>query len=144
MTDLGNPGYGSFLEQKQKHFDRLCRNLRLEAGLRESGNGYAIVSAGADNVRVFFEHERGLCAFAVGAFADVKPLCGVEELASRFPRIRVMPEGHQRLDLEEQRQFLEGRWSDLQVMFSPDHISETRAWHRAAAGAHMESLSRKQ
>jgi hypothetical protein len=77
MTDLGNQGQGSFLEQKQKHFDRLCRNLGLEAGLRESGNGYAILSAGADNVRVFFEHERGSCAFAVGAFADVKPLCGV-------------------------------------------------------------------
>ena len=143
MTDLGNPGYGSFLEQKQKHFDRLCRNLRLEVGLRESGNGYAIVSAGADNLRVFFEHEHGLCAFAVGAFADVKPLSGVEELASRFPRIRVIPEGHQRLDLEEQRQFLEARWSDLQVMFSPDHITETRAWRRAAAAAHMESFSRK-
>jgi hypothetical protein len=144
MTDLGNPGQGFFLEQKQKHFDPLSRSLRLEAGLRESRNGYAIVSAGADNVRVFFEHERGLCAFAVGAFADVKPLCGVEELASRFPRIRVMPEGHQRLDLEEQRQFLEARWPDLQVMFSPDHITETMAWHRAAAATQMENFSRKQ
>ena len=143
MTHSGNPGYGSFLEQKQKHFDRLCRNLSLEAGATESGNGYAIVSAGADNVRVFFEHERGLCAFAVGAFADVKPLCGVEELAARFPRIRVMPEGDQRPDLEEERQFLEARWSDLQVMFSPDHITETRAWRRAAAAAHMESFSRQ-
>jgi hypothetical protein len=144
MTDSVNPGYGSFFEeQKQKHFDPLCRNLHLEGGFGDSGNGYTIVSAGADNVRVFFEHERGLCTFAVGALADVKPLCGVEELASRFPRIRVMPEGHQRLDLEEQREFLETRWSDLQVMFSPDHITETRAWHRAAAAAHAEGFSRK-
>jgi hypothetical protein len=141
MTD---PACASFLDQKHKHFDLLCRNLGLDAGINESENGYAIVSAVAGNVRVFFEHERGLCAFAVGAFADVKPLCGVEELASRFPRIRLMPEGHQRLDLEEQRQFLEARWSDLQVMFSPDHITETRAWHRAAAAARTEGLSRKQ
>jgi hypothetical protein len=144
MTNLGNPGYGSFFEeQKQKHFDRLCRNLHLEGGLGDSGNGYAIVSAGANNVRVFFEHERGLCTFAVGALADVKPLCGVDELASRFPRIRAMPGGYQRLDLDEQREFLEAQWSDLQVMFSPDHITETRAWYRAAATAHTEDFSRK-
>ena len=140
MTD---PVCASFLEQKHKHFDLLCRNLGLEAGLQESGNGNAIVSAVAGNVRVFFEHERGLCAFAVGAFGHIKPLCSVEELASRFPRIRVMPEGHQRLDLEEQRQFVEGQWSDLQVMFSANHIAETRTWHRAAAAAHTEQFSRK-
>jgi hypothetical protein len=82
-------------------------------------------------VRVFFEHERGLCAFAMGAFDDVKPLCSVEELGSRFPRIRAIPEGHQRLDLEEQRQFIEGRWSDLQVIFSANNIAETRVWRWA-------------
>jgi hypothetical protein len=94
-------------------------------------------------VRVFFEHERGLWAFAMGAFDDVKPLCSVEELGSRFPRIRAIPEGHQRLDLEEQRQFIEGRWSDLQVMFSANHIAETRTWRRASAAAHMQTFSRK-
>jgi hypothetical protein len=133
----------SFLEQKHKHFNLLCRNLGLEAGLQESRNGYDIDSAMGGNVRVFFEHEHGLCQFAVGAFGDIKPLCSVEELASRFPRIRVLPEGHQRLDLDEQRQFIEGRWSDLQVMFSPNHIAETRAWHRSAAAAYTESLSHR-
>lgn len=144
MTDSENPAYASFIEQKHKQFDLLCRNLGLAGGLQEVGNGYAIVSAVAGNVRVFFEHERGLCSFAVGAFDDVKPLCGAEELASRFPRIRALPDGHQRLDLDEQRNFIEGRWSDLQVMFSASHIAETRRWHRAAAAAHMKKFSREQ
>jgi hypothetical protein len=144
MTDSEDPAYVSFIEQKHKHFDPLCRNLGLASELQEVGVGYAIVSAAAGNVRVFFEHERGLCAFAVGAFDDVKPVCGAEELASRFPRIRVLPNGHQRLDLEEQRTFIEGRWSDLQVMFSASHVAETRRWRRAAAAAHMKKFSRKQ
>jgi hypothetical protein len=143
MTDSKDPVCASFLEQKYKHFDLLCRNLGLEAVSQESGNGYDIVSAVAGHVRVFFEHEHGLCVFAVGAFGDAKPLCSAEELASRFPRVRVLPEGHQRLDLDEQRQFIEGRWSDLQVMFSPNHIAETRTWRRAAAAADMEKFSRK-
>jgi hypothetical protein len=133
----------SFLKQKHKHFDLLCRNLGLEAGLQENGDGYAIASAAAGNVRVFFEHERGLGGFAVGAFDDVRPLCSVEGLALRFPRIRVLSEGHQRLDLDEQRQFIEDHWSDLQVMFSVAHIAETRAWQRAAAAAYMERLAGK-
>ena len=144
MTEPVNPACASFLEQKHRHFDLLCNNLGLEVGLQESGAGYAVVSAVAGNVRVFFEHERGLCAFAVGACGDVRPLCSVEEMASRLPRIRVIPEGHQRLDLEEQRQFIEARWPDLQVMFSANHIEETRTWHRAAAAAHMATFSRKQ
>ena len=143
MTDSAIPIDSTFLEQKHKHFDLLCRNLGLDAGLRENGNGYAIASATAGNVRVFFEYERGLCGFAVGAVDDAKPLCSAEELSLRFPRIRVLSEGHQRLDLDEKREFIEGRWSDLQVMFSVDHIAETRAWHKAAAAAYMERLSGK-
>ena len=61
MTDSATPIDSAFLEQKHKHFDLLCRNLGLEAGLQENGDGYAIASAAAGNVRVFFEHERGLC-----------------------------------------------------------------------------------
>jgi hypothetical protein len=143
MTTSVYPVDASFLEQKQRHFDLLCRNLGLEAGLQESGSGYAIASAAVGNVRVFFEHERGLCAFAVGAFGDVRALCSVEELALRFPRIRVLSEGYQRLDLDEQRKFIEGRWSKLQVMFSADHIAETRAWRKAAASACMKQFSGK-
>ena len=143
MTNSEDPIDPSFLEQKQKHFDLLCRNLGLEAGLQENGRDYAIASAAAGNVRVFFEHERGLGGFAVGAFDDVRPLCSVEGLALRFPRIRVLSEGHQRLDLDEQRQFIEDHWSDLQVMFSVEHIAETRAWQRAAAAAYMERLAGK-
>jgi hypothetical protein len=143
MTNSEDPIDPSFLEQKHRYFDLLCRNLGLEAGLQENGRDYAIASAAAGNVRVFFEHERGLGGFAVGAFDDVRPLCSVEGLALRFPRIRVLSEGRQRLDLDEQRRFIEGRWSDLQVMFSADHIGETRSWHRAAAAAYMEQLSGK-
>jgi hypothetical protein len=143
MTNSEDPIDPSFLKQKHKHFDLLYRNLGLEAGLQENGPDYAIASAAAGNVRVFFEHERGLGGFAVGAFDDVRPLCSVEGLALRFPRIRVLSEGHQRLDLDEQRQFIEDHWSDLQVMFSVEHIAETRAWQRAAAAAYMERLAGK-
>ena len=41
---------------------------------------------------------------------------------------------------KEQRQFIEGRWSDLQIMFSLEHIAETRAWHKAATAAYMEQF----
>ena len=143
MTDSATPIDSTFLEQKHKHFDLLCRNLGLEAGLQENGDGYAIASAAAGNVRVFFEHERGLCGFAVGAVDDAKPLCSAEELALRFPRIRVLSEGHQRLDADEQREFIEDRCSDLQVMFYVEHIAETRAWHRGAAVAYLERSSGK-
>jgi hypothetical protein len=88
----------SFLEEKRKHFDLLCTNLGLTAEPQEAGEGFTTVSAVANNVRVFFEEERGLCAFAIGAHSDVKPMCSVEEMASRFPRVRLLPEGHQRLD----------------------------------------------
>jgi hypothetical protein len=98
MTDSENPALASFLGQKHKHFDLLCRNLGLAAGFQESGNDYAIVSAVAGNVCVFFEHERGVCTFAVGAIEDVKPQCIAQELASRFPRIRALEE-HQRLKI---------------------------------------------
>ena len=47
MTDSATPIDSTFLEQKHKHFDLLCRNLGLEAGLQENGDGYAIASAAA-------------------------------------------------------------------------------------------------
>jgi hypothetical protein len=128
---------------QRKHFDLLCTTLGLTAGPQEAGNGFTSVSAVANNVRIFFEEERGLCSFAIGARSDLKPMCNVEEMASRFPRVRLLPEGHQRLALVEQRQFIESQWSTLQVMFSADHIAETRAWHRSAAAAYTEGLSHR-
>jgi hypothetical protein len=130
-----------FNSQRRQYFDTLCESLGLVAGDAEIGRGFASVSAALADVRVFFEHDRGLCSFAVGAFSDSKPLCGVEELARRFPRIRIMSEGVQRLSLEEQRGFLESKWQELQVMFSSQHLAETRKWQKASAAAYMKQFS---
>lgn len=124
-----------FEAQRERYFDALCRNLGLVRGEEQTGPGFDIVSASSGNVRVFFEHERGLGFFTIGAAFDSKPLCGVEELAERFPRLRAMSEGTQRLSLEEQRSFLESRWDDLQLMFSAEHLPETRKWHAATVAA---------
>jgi hypothetical protein len=130
-----------FKAQRLQYFDVVCDDLGLVAENAEIGRGFASVSAASANVRIFFEHDRGLCSFAVGALSDSKPMCGVEELARRFARIRVMPEGSQRLSLEEQREFLQSKWQELQVMFSPQHLRETRKWHKASAAAYMKRFS---
>jgi hypothetical protein len=141
MSD--DPALRHFQEMRAQYFDALCRNLGLTVGETEIGRGFAWISAGWGAVRVFFEHERGLCSFSVGAMPDPKPLCTVEEIASRFPRTRQLAEGIQRLSLEEQRQFVEERWHTLQVLFSPEHLSETRKWRAAAAKADMERYTKK-
>ncbi len=138
-----DPSAYAFVAQRERYFDSLCRNLGLVRGEEKSGAGFDIVSASSGNVRVFFEHERGLCSFAVGAASESEPLCGVEELVERFPRLRAMSEGIQRLSLEEQRAFVESRWADLQMMFSAEHLSETRKWHAAAVAACTKKFTRQ-
>jgi hypothetical protein len=130
-----------FRAMQEKHFLGLCRKLGLSDETLICDSKFAVASAAAGNVRVFFEHERGLCIFGLGAARDAKALCSVDELAERFPRIRLMTEGHQRLSLEEQHSFVESHWSDLQVMFSPQHIGETRKWREAAAAELMRGYS---
>src|SRR5882724_11178708 len=71
---------------------------------------------------------RHFCAF-------LAEICAVEMMAERFPRVRLLTEGLQCLSLEEQLSFLESRWNDLQVMFSPQHLPETRKWHAADSAA---------
>jgi hypothetical protein len=132
----------SFQSLREEHFVPLCRKLGLSTEPVDIGVRYAVVSAAAGNVRVFFEHERGLCSFSVGASTDVKPLCSVDEIARRFPRIRLVQEGLQRLNLEEQSSFVEGRWSALQVMFAPEHLGATRKWHDAVVGEITRRYSR--
>src|ERR1700731_1057451 len=100
----------SFQALRQEHFAGLCRKLSLSAETLQVDQRFAVVSA-AGNVRVFFEHDRGLCLFGLGAFTDAKALCSVEEMAERFPRIRLVPEGRQRLTLEEQRSFVDVHWT---------------------------------
>jgi len=132
----------SFQALREEHFVGLCRKLNLSAETPQVDRGFAIVSAAAGNVRVIFEHDRGFCLFGLGAFADSKALCSVEEVAERFPRIRLVPEGRQRLTLEEQRSFVEVRWPALQVMFSPEHLGETRKWHEAVVRQTTKGFSR--
>jgi len=121
-----------FRVMQERHFLGLCRKLALSGETLVSNAQFGVASAAAGNVRVFFEHERGLCLFGIGATTDANALCSVEEFAERFPRIRLMSEGYQRLSLEEQRSFIELHWPDLQIMFSPEHIGETRKWRAAA------------
>lgn len=108
------------------HFDPLCSRLGLTLAPegRLAAQGY--VSATGGNLRVHFENDRGLCYFALGLAAEEQSLCGVHEIASRFPRIRQTTGGRQRLSLEEQAKFIADHWAELQTMFSQDHIDETR------------------
>jgi hypothetical protein len=131
-----------FLALKARHFDPLCRSLGLLLDLERGSQGFAVASAALDNVRVYFESNRGLCSFGVGSSAQTSSLCGVGEIAGRFPRIRLLPEGEQRLTLEEQAEFVTKHWDDLQIMFSPDHIRETLKWKSAAATALTKRCSR--
>ena len=121
-------------------FDVLCKELelgdvRVQEGLR--------ASAASGHVRLYLENDRGLCEFAVGASGDSRPLCALEDLAQRFPRVRLLPDGRQRLTLEEQCAFIRRHWADLQTMFSPEHLKETRTWQRAAAAALTKKYSQK-
>jgi hypothetical protein len=120
---------------KQAHFAPLCRDL----GLVQRGSDVAE----SGNVAIFFEEERGLCSLGIGAVGSAEPLCGVEALATRFPRQREMAEGYQRLSLSEQGDFVRTRWNDLQVMFSAEHLRETVAWHRARSQAITDSYAKR-
>lgn len=133
-----------FQALREKYFDPLQRlfGLETERSTQATSPGFASVSAAAGWVRVHFESDRGICSF-LGGFADEeRDLCSVETFAERFPRVRVAPGGHQRLSLDEQASFLRDHWGDLQVMFSPAHAHETRAWHAAQARAHMRKITR--
>src|SRR5579862_3712244 len=131
-----------FQTLQEAHFDPLCGRLNLSVDAADIGRGFALVSATNGTVRVFFEYERGLSWLGVGAHSDSKPLCSVDELARRFPRLRLLAEGLQRLTLSEQTSFVESRWAALQTMFSPEHLLETRMWHEAAVREQTERFSR--
>jgi hypothetical protein len=131
-----------FEAMRGKYFAPLLRTLQLSHPIDRIEGAYAVSSAAAGNVRVFFESERGLCGFGVGEVAAPAAMCDLESLAERFPRVRIMPEGHQRLGLDEQAAFIEAHWQDLQVMFSPEHIRETKAWRQAAVADHIKKLTR--
>ena len=127
---------------QERYFVPLCQALKLSLVRTEHGDTYSVTSAALGNVRIFFESERGLGGFGIGEAGAERSLCGVEELAERFPRIRLLPEGHQRLDLDEQSLFIQSHWQDLQVMFSSEHLRETTAWKNAAAKVLTKKYSR--
>ena len=126
---------------RERYFTPLCQVLSLGQSTNDLGPAYAVSSAAAGHVRVFFECERGLFGFSIGEVAASAALCDLESLAERFPRIRALPEGRQRLGLDEQVAFIQAHWPDLQVMFSPEHIRETKAWRSAANAAYTRKLT---
>ena len=128
------------LPRRESYFDPLCRKLDLHVENDGRYASYGFASATGGYLRVHFEHDRGLCYLAIGAASDDEALCSVEEMAGRFPRIRAMPGGIQRIALEEQVQFLEAYWLDLQTMFSPEHLEETKRWRKAAGAAFLRKL----
>jgi hypothetical protein len=132
-----------FQALRAQHFDPLCQRLGLTINGSAVDEGSALVTAEGGTVRIYFECERGLCFFCIGAICDSKSLCSVEEIARRFPRLRTLGEGLQRLSLDEQCSLLESRWNDLQVMFSAEHVPETRKWHQAMMGAYTRRFSKK-
>jgi hypothetical protein len=117
-----------YLSLKEEYFDSLCLRLGLEDRHLESDVNFGFASARRGSVRVFFEHERGLCAFSLGVPDAKRPLCSVETIAGYFPRVRLLAEGGQRLSLEEQSAMIERYWVEMQRMFSADGIAETTRW----------------
>jgi hypothetical protein len=108
------------------HFDPLCSRLGLINAPDGPLAAQGYVSATGGNLRVHFENDRGLCYFALGPANEEQPLCGVHAIARRFSRIRLTSGGTQRLSLEEQAKFIVDHWAELQSMFSPEHVDETR------------------
>jgi hypothetical protein len=117
----------NFATLSAKHFEPLCEGLGLSGRNTFAGTGYAISSAASGNVQVFFEHDRGICHFSVGLAGEAKPFCEVELIARRFPRIRLLSKGEQRLSLNEQAELLKNHWNELQHMFGPA-LADTHSW----------------
>lgn len=108
------------------HFDPLCSKLGLTTAPDGPLAAQGYVSATGGHLRVHFENDRGLCYFALGPAAEEQSLCSVEQIASQFPRIRMTTGGTQRLALDEQAKFIADHWVELQSMFLPGRIDETR------------------
>jgi hypothetical protein len=123
-----DPTLPQFQTLKAQYFDALCRRLSLDQAPLRIGTGYAIAAASGGNVRVFFEHDRGLCHFSLAPIIDDEPMCDVETIAGRFPRIRTLPEGAQRLTLAEQAALIAQHWPELQEAFALVNLPAMREW----------------
>ena len=131
----------TFESLRLRYFEPLAKALALTDARSHIHHMHAAVSGAAGNVRVYFESDRGLCTFAIGGASDNAALCSVDEIAARFPPVRQIPQGHQRLTLEEQAAFISEHWDDFQTMFSPEHLQETVAWRRTTATAYMKRFT---
>src|SRR4051812_46930672 len=138
-----DPPLREFEPLRKRYFDPLCQKLGLEVGELEEGPGFAIIHGTAGSIRVYFEEDRYLFDFTLGPSVDAKPLCSVETIAERFPDPRLLSEGHLRLSLEEQVAFLESRWAELEVMFSGEHLADTRRWHVVLVESGMKKFTRE-
>ena len=127
-----------FLDLKARFFDALCLELGVSPCVTASGDYFAIACADVAGMRVFFDYERGLGHFALGAATDDRPICSVDEIADRFPRVRSASAGEQRLSLEEQAALIESHLLELQAMFSPSQLPETRAWKKRRDAAYTQ------
>lgn len=138
---MTNPWAFAVTPHYQAHFEPLCQKMGLVLATDHPHGDIGFASAESGCVRVHFEHDRGLCYLALGPSAEQQPLCSVEEMAQRFPRAtRALSKGYQRLSLEQQRRFIEFHWGQLQVMFSPEHLAETRRWRQAQGEAFLRTL----
>lgn len=116
---------------KARYFDPLCRKLRLWVESIDVSPRCGAVTAVDDDLRLVLEHERGLINFCVEPVSGaVRRVC-VDWLSERFPRIRLLPFGGQRLTLGEQCAFLESRWPELREMYRGPALEETRRWLKA-------------
>ena len=132
-----------FLELKRRYFEPLCQGLGLVEGEGTSGVAYGIAQAHREHVRAYFEYDRGLASLSLGPSSAFKPACSVEEIAERFPRIRLLSGGQQRLSLDEQCEFVQSHWADLQQMFAPGGLDETRRWLQQKAAALTARFARR-
>ena len=118
----------TFPSIRSRYFDPLCKDLGLDSVFERSEENFDVVSAAQGQCSVFLECERGLCIFAVGENGADRPLCDIETFAQRFPSVRIMSRGTQRLSLREQADLIRNNWSSLQNDFSAEGLPQLKKW----------------
>ncbi len=114
-----------FRELRAAHLDPVVTALGLCVGNVEEYEMHGFAEAVSENVCVRFEHDRGLCEFALSSTANSNRMWSISIVASLFPRVRLLPDGEQRLTLTEQRQLIQSHWVELQSLFAAPNIGTT-------------------
>lgn len=138
-------GYAAdtFQNQRMEYFAPLIDVLGLRETRGEEHEMYGFVEAAGPIVAIRFEHDRGLCEFAVGAVSEPSRHWSASVIASLFPRIRVMQGGEQRLSLSEQAQMLRARWTVLEQLFAPAQLPVTLARLQAEVDRSLTRIGMK-